>query len=100
MTTKHTPGPWRQIHSLIGENLHFWVLAKDPSEGSNRELQIFSVHDCHPIKEHLERRLADLKLMTASPEMLDLLKLIWNQNRLPSPTQLQVKELIDKIEQS
>jgi hypothetical protein len=73
--TKHTPSPWRLIHKKESYKLDAWVLAKDPSS-AGREYHVIDLHDQHPINEHLERRLADIKLISCAPELLEALKII------------------------
>lgn len=95
--TKFTLGPWRMIHSIRGDNLHAWIFGKDPSEGTTREIQVLSINEHHPIKEHNQRRLADMRLIAAAPEMYELLEAILEEN--PSLEQIRQKafELKNKI---
>lgn len=79
--TKHTSGPWRLIHKKDGDRLDAWVFAKD-STSTGRELQVIDMHDQHPIKEHLERRLADIKLICAAPELLEALQAMDDLDKL------------------
>ena len=72
---KYSPAPWRLIHKKDGYRLDAYVLAPDYSS-PGREFQVIDLHDHHPIKEHNERRLADIKLMTAAPELLEALQVM------------------------
>jgi hypothetical protein len=98
--TKHTPGPWKMLGKIKGNEIHVWVYGKDPSDGVERELQVISLQDSHPIKEHLERRFADMKLIAAAPELLQALKECLKHVELGSknPIVLNAKELIQKAE--
>ena len=74
MKQSFTPGPWRMLGKIKGNELNAWIFGKDPSDGIERELQVISLQDSHPIKEHLERRLADMKLIASAPSLLEALK--------------------------
>lgn len=71
---KGTPGPWRMVGGIRGNNLTAWIFGKDPSPGANRDVQIGKIIDAHVYKPHLERRLADFKLWSLAPEMLEAMQ--------------------------
>lgn len=90
----YTPGPWRLIHNKKKWNLHAWIFGKDPGTDVDREVEVIKISDYHPIGDHHERRLADMKLMAAAPEMYEFLNGIVNGN---FPDHKYVQELLDKI---
>lgn len=96
MSTKFTPGPWRMINGSKGDHLAVWIFGKDP--GANRELQVISMADTHPMKEHHNRRLADMRLIAAAPEMYEELNSILIQGHVDKKSLESIKALIEKID--
>ena len=91
-----SPGPWRLIFKTDKQRLDAWILAKDFTS-TGRELQIISMHDMHPVKEHIERRLADIRLIAAAPEMYELLKRI---NEITDTNTNEISKLLARITNS
>jgi len=92
--TQFTSGPWRLLMKKTTTSFFCRILAKDGS--GNRELIVIGDQDEHPIKEHIERRVADMKLISHAPEMYELLEQIirWPGNSVPKES---IKELLDRI---
>ncbi len=100
MKTKHTPAPWEvRFFDKLEPESGFFVQAKNnnmPELGYGLEIlqDDFGEHCGYPT----EQRLADAKLIAASPELLDILGSIVANWHLGNEDNAIIADLIDKAE--
>lgn len=71
---KHTPGPWRLVETDEGHEIHFGSRITSPGHFRSQHRPVEYEHGCFDSPDQFAEALANGRVMTASPKLLESLE--------------------------